>query len=346
VAPVTRTESTRPDVEDSQLVPAIVVDETRGTLAELEALIERARAYARGSKAANTLRAYESDLRHFGAWCERRALEAFPAAPETVALYLVDHAERLAVSTLRRRLAAISEAHQAARFPNPTLDPAVCTTWAGIRRTHGKAPDAKEAAVTEVVAAMVAPLGERLIDVRDRTILLIGFAGALRRSELSALDVGDVVETGEGLKVTVARSKTDQEGEGHTVGITYGSNMQTCPIRAWHAWLAAAEIERWPRVSAPPARPNHARPHRRRRDRPHGQAPRERRRLCARAVQRALVALGVRNHRGARRRGRASDHAPRTVDDESGDAGIYPAGRAVRRQPLGEARALNDGSST
>ena len=238
---MTSTESTGPDVEDSEPVPAIVVGEAGGTVAELEALTERARAYARSSKAANTLRAYESDLRHFGAWCERRALDAFPAAPETVALYLVDHTERLAVSTLRRRLAAISEAHQAARFPNPTIDPAVRTTWAGIRRTHGTAPEGKEAAVTEVVAAMVAPLGERLIDRRDRAILLLGFAGALRRSELAALDVEDLVETADGLRVTVVRSKADQEGEGHTVGITYGSNPPTCPVRAWRAWVSAAE---------------------------------------------------------------------------------------------------------
>jgi integrase len=160
-----------------------------------------------------------------------------------VALYFVDHAERLAVSTLRRRLAAISEAHQAARFENPTIDPAVRITWAGIRRMHGKAPDAKEAAVTEVVAAMVAPLHEGLIDVRDRAMLLLGFAGALRRSELSALDVADVVETGEGLRITVGRSKTDQEGKGHTVGITYGSNPPTCPVRAWRAWLERSGIE-------------------------------------------------------------------------------------------------------
>ena len=173
-------------------------------------------------------------------------LPRLPAEPETAALYLVDHAERLAVSTLRRRLAAISEAHQAARFANPTIDPAVRVTWAGIRRAHGKAPDVKEAAVTEVVAAMVAPLADRLIDVRDRVILLIGFAGALRRSELSALDVADVVETGEGLRISVGRSKTDQEGEGHIVGITYGSNPPTCPVRAWRLWLERSGIEKGP----------------------------------------------------------------------------------------------------
>src|SRR3954468_11635619 len=157
--------------EVPETLPAIASPEAQAlAIAELA---ERARSYARSSKAANTLRAYESDLRHFGGWCDARRLEAFPAEPETVALYLVDHAERLAVSTLRRRLAAISEAHQAARYSNPTVDPAVRITWAGIRRMHGKAPDAKEAAVTEVVAAMVAPLGERLIDVRDRAVLLL-----------------------------------------------------------------------------------------------------------------------------------------------------------------------------
>jgi site-specific recombinase XerD len=197
--------------DEPEVLPAIVV-EPAGEVATLVELEERARSYARSSKAANTLRAYESDLRHFGAWCEGRGLGAFPAEAETVALYLVDHAERLAVSTLRRRLAAISEAHQAARFENPTIDPAVRVTWTGIRRTHGKAPDAKEAAVTEVVAAMVGPLGDRLLDVRDRAILLLGFAGALRRSQLSALDVADVVETGEGLRISVGRSKPRSTG--------------------------------------------------------------------------------------------------------------------------------------
>ncbi len=102
-----------------------------------------------------------------------------------MSLYLVDHADALAISTLRRRIAAISEAHQVARFETPTIDATLRLTWAGIRRTHGKALDAKEAAVTEVVAAMVAPLTGRLIDVRNRAIPLLGFAGAPRRSELS-----------------------------------------------------------------------------------------------------------------------------------------------------------------
>ena len=213
---------------------------------ELAQLKERARSYEANSKSTNTWKAYQSDLRHFGAWCERRGLVALPAEPDTVRLYLVDHAQSLAISTLRRRLSAISEAHQAAQLPNPTVSPVVRFAWEGMRRTHGSSPRAKEAAITEVVAAIVKPLGASLIDVRDRAVLLIGFAGAMRRSELSALDVTGVAETGEGLRISVGRSKTDQEGGGATVGITYGSNPPTCPVRAWRAWVEAAGIEEGP----------------------------------------------------------------------------------------------------
>jgi site-specific recombinase XerD len=213
------------------------------TLAVLE---ERACSYEANSKSANTWRAYQSDLRHFGAWCERRGLVALPAEPDTVRLYLVDHAGSLAISTLRRRLSAISEAHAAAQTPNPTVSPVVRFAWEGMRRTHGSAPRAKEAAITEVVAAMVKPMGSALIDLRDRAVLLIGFAGAMRRSELSALDVTGVAETGEGLRITPGRSKTDQEGGGATVGTTYGSNPPTCPVRAWRAWAEAAGTEAGP----------------------------------------------------------------------------------------------------
>ena len=128
---------------------------------ELAALEERARNYEANSKSANTWRAYQSDLRHFGASCERRDLVALPAEPDTVRLYLVDHAGSLAISTLRRRLSAISEAHQAAQLPNPTVSPVVRFAWEGMRRTHGSSPRAKEAAITEVVAAIVKPLDEQ-----------------------------------------------------------------------------------------------------------------------------------------------------------------------------------------
>jgi site-specific recombinase XerD len=221
---------------------AVVVEVVEDAETSLVVLEERARSYEAESKSANTWRAYRSDLRHFGAWCASRGVVAMPAAPETVRLYLVDHAGSLAISTLRRRLSAISEAHVAAQVPNPTVSPVVRFAWEGMRRTHGSAPRAKEAAVTEVVAAMVKPLGQSLIDVRDRAILLIGFAGAMRRSELASLGFSDIAETGDGLRITVGRSKTDQEGEGAVVGIAYGSNPPTCPVRAWRAWVEAAGL--------------------------------------------------------------------------------------------------------
>lgn len=229
-----------------EAVPAAVLVEVGTGELTLAGLEQRARSYEASSKSANTWRAYRSDLRHFGAWCERHRLAALPAAPDTVRLYLVEYAGRLAVSTLRRRLSAISEAHQAAQLPNPTGSPAVRFAWEGMRRTHGTAPRAKEAAVTEVVAAMVAPLGSTLLDTRDRALLLVGFAGALRRSELSALDVADIAETGDGLRISVGRSKTDQEGQGGVIGVAYGSNPPTCPVRAWRSWLDTAGIDDGP----------------------------------------------------------------------------------------------------
>ena len=123
--------------DDEPAASPALVAEAAGAVLELAELEERARGYEANSKSANTWRAYRSDLRHFGAWCERRGLGALPAEPDTVRLYLVDHAGTLAISTLRRRLSAISEAHQAAQLPNPTVSPVVRFAWEGMRRTLG-----------------------------------------------------------------------------------------------------------------------------------------------------------------------------------------------------------------
>jgi hypothetical protein len=123
--------------DGSPATPHALLAEAAGAVLELAELEERARSYEANSKSANTWRAYRSDLRHFGAWCEGRGLVALPAEPGTVRLYLVDHAGTLAISTLRRRLSAISEAHQAAQLPNPTVSPVVRFAWEGMRRTLG-----------------------------------------------------------------------------------------------------------------------------------------------------------------------------------------------------------------
>ena len=222
---------------------------TRRSPGDLPAeLVEVMADYARRGRADNTWRAYESDLRHFAAWCELKA--SGPAwRPGHHRGLPGRHATVFQLSTLRRRLAAISVMHQAAGYTkanSPTAAAEVRAVWSGIRRAHGAAPQKVRAARTKVINAVVAQLGSKPIDVRDRALLLIGFAGALRRSELVALDVADITEDDQGLQLVLRRSKTDQEGETKTLGLPYGSNPVTCPVRAWRAWRQLAEADTGP----------------------------------------------------------------------------------------------------
>jgi site-specific recombinase XerD len=214
-----------------------------GALVQLAAVADQARDYVAAAKAPNTLRGYRADWRDSAAWCERHALAALPAAPETVALYLSAPAGQRKAATLQRRLSAISQAHQAAGLEPPTKSAAVRTVWAGIRRTHGTAQTGKAPVVVDELRRMVDALPVSTLGVRDRALLLLGFAGAFRRSELVGLDVADVRVTGDGLVVTIRRSKTDQEGAGREIGIPYGSSPDTCPVRAVRAWLRARSID-------------------------------------------------------------------------------------------------------
>lgn len=227
-------ESLRRTTADTYPTPAVS--------AELALLADDARSFIDSAKAAATVRGYRSDWRQFSNWCEGRGLESLPAAPETIALYLTAHAGIRATATLQRHLTSISQAHQHVGHETPTSAPVVRQTWRGIRRTFGAASVGKAPARTVEVRAMVATLDDRPISVRDRALLLVGFAGAFRRSELVALDVDDLADTTEGLVVTVRRSKTDQEGTGEQIGIPYGSDPATCPVRSYRTWLELADI--------------------------------------------------------------------------------------------------------
>jgi site-specific recombinase XerD len=208
--------------------------------------LEQAREFARHSKAANTLRGYRSDWREFCQWCEGHGLSPIPALPDTVAAYIAECAGRLKVGSVERRLNAIAEAHKAIGCDSPTGAGIVRATLKGIRRTLGTAPEQKAAALTGDIIAMVTATDPGLIGVRDSALVLLGFAGAFRRSELVALDVADLEFGRDGLKVTLRRSKTDQEGQGRKVGIPYGANPETCPVRSIQAWLEQAEIASGP----------------------------------------------------------------------------------------------------
>jgi len=205
-----------------------------------EQLDERARAYAEAARAPATLRAYATDWRGFTGWCTAHGVDALPATPHTVALFLADLQRQ--PSTLRRKLAAIAVMHRAAGHDSPTDHGIVRATFAGIRRERGVAPRPKTALLVDELRTAVATCGERRIDIRDRALILVVFAGALRRSEIVGLDVDDVRFEREGLVLRLRRSKTNQEGELEEVAVLHGSDAQTCPVRALQAWLMTAAI--------------------------------------------------------------------------------------------------------
>jgi site-specific recombinase XerD len=200
------------------------------------------------AKAENSRRAYRSDWRHFDSWCRAHGLVCLPASPDSVALYLTDLATDYKPASLQRKLTSITKAHQAAGFPTPASmqNAVVSETLKGIRRSLGTAQPGKEPLLTADILEMLDSLNGGLLGCRDRALLLVGFAGGFRRSELVALDVEDVGETADGLVIRVRRSKTDPEAKGTTVALPYGSTAATCPVRNYRAWIAAAGIETGP----------------------------------------------------------------------------------------------------
>lgn len=211
-----------------------------------DAEIDAALSFAEQEKSEATRRAYRSDLCIFTAWCGARDLEALPAGPETVARFLSSQATAGAkASTIGRRCAAIGYAHKLAghREP-PTNAETVKAVVRGIRRTIGAGQVRKAPATAEVISEMMKHRPDTLAGKRDRALLALGFAGAFRRSELIALEVADLVEVPDGLRVTILRSKTDQEGQGQEIAIPRGYRLRA--VEAVQAWLAAAEISSGP----------------------------------------------------------------------------------------------------
>ena len=207
----------------------------------LEQLTEEAVAYAEESHSANTKRAYRSDWIHFTEWCNRFQLEALPAQPETVVLYIANMASQFRPSTIQRRMTTITRAHRSANLQPPTHFDAVRRVWRGIKRKHGSAQRQVSPISPKQLKRMIRTLPKTLAGKRDKALLVIGFAGAFRRSELVGLDVDDITVIEDGLVVTIRRSKTDQEGEGRQIGIPRGHGCY-CPVTAYQAWVKASDI--------------------------------------------------------------------------------------------------------
>lgn len=218
---------------------------------ELARLAGAARGYAKAKDSANTARAYASDWKQFERWCRRQGFDAHNPDPRVVGLFIaasVDGAglAKAAVSTIERRLAAITTTYRSAGTPLPRQDRHIVDVMAGIRRTHGRPPRQKEALFAEDVLAMVAMLEQNLRGWRDRAILLIGFAGGLRRSEITGLDCGPRQSDDSrgwmeilagGLILTI-----DGKTGWRSVEIARGSSDRTCPVHALETWMKLGRI--------------------------------------------------------------------------------------------------------
>ena len=206
----------------------------------------KAQAYRDAADAPATLRAYASDMKNYEAWCARSGFQALPAAPEVVGAYLAAAGEGYAMQTLRRRVAAIARASGVAGYPLDTKHPAIRETLRGIGRTHGSRGRRSAALTTPEVRKLSGACGFELAGVRDRALLLAGFAGALRRSELVGLDIEHLTWASDGVRLLLAKSKTDKEGEGAEVMIVLGREPATCPVSALKSWIEAAELRSGP----------------------------------------------------------------------------------------------------
>jgi len=242
-----RDENDRP-TGDSIALPSQVAGS--GTL---DRLVENARDYARTATSENTNKAYAADWKHFARWCRLKGPDPFPPSPELIGLYLTDlaaptnGAPALTVSTIDRRLSGLAWTYAQRGFALDRKDRHIASVLAGIKRKHARPPVQKEAILPEDILAMVATLGFDLRGLRDRAILLLGYAGGLRRSEIVSLDVGkdDTPDSGGWIEILEdgAVLTLDAKTGWREVEIGRGSSEQTCPVHALEQWLHFAKID-------------------------------------------------------------------------------------------------------
>lgn len=221
---------------------SLVTSQTQ-QLANFELITDKTKAYIANAKAANTRKAYRSDWQDFVTWCNLNGLASLPATQHTIVAYLVERAQTLKVASLDRRLVSIRQAHSMAGHQFDKGNALIVETMKGIRNTHGAPQNAKAPILLEDLQGMVKELGDNLQGKRDKALLLLGFTGAFRRSELVSLQVEDMRVTKEGIEILLRKSKTDQTGKGCMLPIPYGSNPDTCPVRSILAWLESAGIK-------------------------------------------------------------------------------------------------------
>ncbi|ARJ65018.1 hypothetical protein WV31_08370 [Magnetospirillum sp. ME-1] len=208
---------------------------------------DRLALYRAASKAPATRRAYRSDWAHFQDWCKESDHPSLPTSVDTVCAYLACHAGKLRASTLDRRLAALAAYHRAAGHAFDPGNHEIRAVLSGIRRVHGARPQGKEALTPDDMRAMVAGLPRSLAGARDKAMLLLGFAGGFRRSELAALEIPMLDFRAGGLVVYLPGGKTDQDGAGSLIkGIACATDDGPCPVAAVKDWIMRAHLSEGP----------------------------------------------------------------------------------------------------
>lgn len=200
---------------------------------------EAVRALIEYSLSDSTRVAYQSDLKHFRDWGG-----TIPASPATIAAYIAAFADTLAVATISRRISTLSKAHEVLDA-NPCRSALVRATLQGLRRRRGTAQQQAKPLLRDDLMLILDRLGTSTRDSRDRALLLVGFSGGFRRSELVGLDRADIEHVRQGLVITLRRSKTDQEGAGRKIGIPFG-RTRNCPVAALDMWLSHSGIDAGP----------------------------------------------------------------------------------------------------
>ena len=215
---------------------------------DLKALHEETLNNLKSSKAINTIRAYKSDFKDFGAFCAKHSFKALPTEPKIVALYLTYLSGKDAkMSTLRRRLVSIGMMHKLKGYYLDNKHPVIIENLMGIKRTKGSIQRGKKPILINHLKAIINIINEEKIEeikkIRDKAIILVGFGGGFRRTELISIDHEDLEFVTEGVKITIKRSKTDQFGEGMTKGLPYFANKTYCPVSHLKKWIEISNIK-------------------------------------------------------------------------------------------------------
>ena len=217
---------------------------------ELKSLHESTLNNLKNSKAKNTLRAYKSDFKDFSIFCAKHGINSLPTEPKIISLYLTHLSKYSKISTLRRRLVSISMFHKLKGHYLDTKHPIIVENLMGIRRLKGSIQKGKKPLLISHLKLIVNVINEYRTDeikkLRDKTIILIGFGGGFRRTELMSIDYDDLEFVPEGLKINIKKSKTDQFGEGMIKGLPYFTNEIYCPVTNLKKWLKISKIKTGP----------------------------------------------------------------------------------------------------